>query len=157
MFIGCDPGQKGCLTILHNDGKIVFFDWPKDKNIQEYFDGIAYYANNRCYEEVQLSVLERVHAMPGQGVSSTFSFGMNYGMWYSFFTIYHIPFITVPPQTWMKGLLSKADGADIKAQTYIAAKRLFPEAELTGPKGGRLDGRADSLLMAYYASQKGGN
>lgn len=150
MYIGVDPGKKGCLTILHNNGNIKFFDWPKNNNIKTYFDNIACYIDESG-EGVKLSVLERVHAMPGQGVSSTFSFGVNYGMWLTFFTVYPLSFITVPPQTWMKGLISKADGIDTKAQTYITAKRLFPNAELTGPKGGRLDGRADSLLMSHYA------
>lgn len=157
MYIGCDPGQKGCLVVLYdgNNG-VQFFDWPKNKDLHSYFTNIECYLNKK-YEEgytIKHAVLERVHALPKQGISSTFTFGVNYGIWLAFFTLYHIPFITVPPQTWMKGLISKADGVDTKAQVYTAAKRLFPHAELSGPKGGRLDGRADALMIAYYARQR---
>ena len=154
--IGIDPGKKGCLVIIGDmDIQGTFFDWPKNDDIQTYFDNIAGYIENELqWKTIGLAAIERVHAMPKQGVSSMFSFGMNYGMWLAFLSIYHIPFITVPPQTWMKGLISKADGVDTKAQVYTAAKRLFPHATLTGPKGGRLDGRADALMIAYYARQR---
>ena len=156
-YIGIDPGKKGCLVVLSGTGvSPKFFDWPKNDDIQTYFDNVAGYCeDNIGWPNIAVAVIERVHAMPKQGVSSMFSFGMNYGMWLAFLSIYHIPFLTVPPQTWMKGIISKADGTDTKAQVYTVCKRLFPHAELNGPKGGRLDGRADALMIAYYASQKG--
>ena len=154
-YIGIDPGKKGCLTILNKEtNECVFFDWPVDDDIATYFDKIGDYIENEVsFSNIHSACIERVAAMPKQGVSAMFSFGKNYGMWLSFLSIYHVPFKTVLPQAWQKGLVSKADGKDTKSQTMLVAKRLFPNAELHGPKGGALTGRADSLLIAYYASK----
>jgi crossover junction endodeoxyribonuclease RuvC len=147
-FIGIDPGKKGGLCLLAKNGSVRFFDWPKDGNLIPYFRKIQ---NVISANSVKLTVLERVHAMPKQGVTSMFTFGMNYGIWQGFLISIGVPYISVPPQTWMKGLRNKAEGTDLKRQVGNAAQRLFPHAELTGPKGGFKDGRADALMMAYYA------
>lgn len=147
-FIGIDPGKGGALCLLAKNGSVRFFDFPKDGNLYLYHRRLSsvVLANN-----IQSCVLEKVHAMPKQGVSSMFSFGENYGRWQGWLIAWEIPFNLVAPQTWMKGLTSKADGVNPKQRVAAAAQRLFPHAELTGPKGGWKDGRADSLLMAYYA------
>ena len=147
-FVGIDPGKGGAFCLLAKNGSVRFFDFPKDGNLYHYWRRLnsVVRANN-----VQLCVLEKVHAMPKQGVSSMFSFGMNFGIWQGFLVGWEVPFQLVAPQTWMKGLTSKSDGDDTKKRVGAAAMRLFPYAELTGPKGGFKDGRADALMMAYYA------
>jgi crossover junction endodeoxyribonuclease RuvC len=149
MFCGIDPGQKGCLCVLENNTP-KFFDWPKDNNCQVYFDNIAHYMETRD-NTVKLAILELVHAMPGNGGTSMFNFGVNYGRWLSFLDIYHVPYKVVSPMKWQKDFTSKADGKDSKAQVFIAMQRMFPEAQLTGPKGGKMDGRSDALAMSVYA------
>lgn len=146
-FVGIDPGKGGAFCLLAKNGSVRFFDFPKDGNLYHYWRRLdaVINANN-----VQLCILEKVHAMPKQGVSSMFSFGMNFGIWQGFLIGWGIPFQLVAPQTWQKGLLSKSDGTDPKKRVGMAASRLFPHAELTGPKGGFKDGRADALMMAYY-------
>lgn len=147
-FIGIDPGKGGALCLLAKNGSVRFFDFPKDGNLYHYWRRLnnVIRANN-----IQSCVLEKVHAMPKQGVSSMFSFGMNFGIWQGWLIGWEVSFQLVAPQTWQKGLLSKGDGADPKKRVGMAAMRLFPHAELTGPKGGFKDGRADALMMAYYA------
>lgn len=147
-FIGIDPGKGGAFCLLAKTASIRFFDFPKDGNLYAYWrtlDSIVRAHN------IQGCVLEKVHAMPKQGVSSMFSFGMNFGIWQGWLIAWEVPFQLVAPQTWMKGMTSKADGANPKARVGMAASRMFPHAELTGPKGGFKDGRADALMMAYYA------
>lgn len=155
--VGIDPGKAGSFCLLVQGGEtIVFRDWPKSGDLAGYYQRITRLM--RRYEII-MGILERVHAMPKQGVSSTFSFGVNFGIWQGWLATWQIPHMLVPPQTWMKGLTSKADGRNTKQQICSAAKRMFPQAELIGPRGGILDGRADSLMMAYYAmliSAKGG-
>ena len=147
-YIGIDPGKKGCLCLLSQDKQIEFFDWPKDGNVIDYYRRIN---KAICELPVELCVLEKVHAMPKQGVSSMFTFGTNFGMWQGWIIGWQIPCVQVAPQTWMKGLISKADGTNTKHQVSNAAQRMFPNAQLTGPMGGYKDGRGDALLMAYYA------
>ena len=154
--MGIDPGKKGSLVILTADKDVMFFDWPSDNNIQKYLKEIddAIQEEELC---VQLAVLERVHAMPKQGVTSMFSFGVNFGMWQMWLYMKRFPFQTVPPQTWMKGFVQKGMGSNTKLRIANACQNLFPNAELTGPKGGYKDGRADALMMAYYASKQCGS
>ncbi len=151
-FIGVDPGKSGCLAFYDDDYEngYKFFDWPKDGNTRTYFDSIIKYMDANV-SNIKLAALERVHALPKQGVSSCFSFGKNFGQWLTFLDMIHVPYITVLPQVWQKNLLSKADGVDTKAQSFIAANRLFPLADLVGLRGGKLHGRSDALLLAYYA------
>lgn len=150
VTIGIDPGKSGCLCVLDNNIP-TFFDWPKDGNIIIFFEEIITHFENNCTENIVLAVLEKVHAMPKQGVTSMFNFGENLGMWKAFLAIHKIPHIIIPPQQWMKGLVTKSDGPNTKSAVKNVATRLFPEAELFGSKGGYKDGRGDALLMSYYA------
>ena len=147
IFCGIDPGKSGCLCVLTNSTP-TFFDWPKDDDIRTYFGEIAEYIEG---VDIELAILEKVHAMPKQGVTSMFNFGENLGMWKAFLVIMEIPHLIVPPQQWMKGLVTKSDGPDTKSAVKNVATRMFPKAELYGPKGGYKDGRGDALLMAHYA------
>ena len=149
IFCGIDPGKSGCLCVLTNSTP-TFFDWPKDDDIRTYFGEIAEYIEG---VDIELAILEKVHAMPKQGVTSMFNFGENLGMWKAFLVIMEIPHLIVPPQQWMKGLVTKSDGPDTKSAVKNVATRLFPKAELFGSKGGYKDGRGDALLMSYYAKQ----
>ena len=147
--MGVDPGKSGCLCFLRADrGNHKFYDWPKDVSLETYYAQICSFLSGK---QISMCVIEKVHAMPKQGVSSMFSFGMNFGIWQGWIMSWHIPCMQVAPQTWMKGLIHKSDGNTTKKQIAEAAHRMFPDAELYGPMGGYKDGRGDSLLMAYYA------
>lgn len=153
-FIGIDPGKKGSFCMLTETKNTIFRDWPKDENLQGYHHELTTLINTY---QVCMAVLEKVHAMPKQGVSSMFTFGTNYGIWRGWLIGWGLPHLLVAPQTWMKGLTNKADGNSTKLQVNNAAQRMFPEAHLSGPRGGYLDGRGDSLLMAYYGMLKSGD
>jgi hypothetical protein len=153
IHIGIDPGKSGSLCLLDSNKDITFYDWPKDGDISSYFSKIQEDLED-SYQYISLAILEKVHAMPKQGVTSMFNFGENLGMWKAFLILTKIPHLIVPPQQWMKGLVTKSDGQDTKSAVKNVATRLFPKAELFGTKGGYKDGRGDALLMAYYASQQ---
>ena len=152
IFCGIDPGISGCLCVLDNDTP-TFFDWPKDGNIIVFFETLITHLENNCTENIALAALEKVHAMPKQGVTSMFNFGENLGMWKAFLAVHKIPHVIIPPQQWMKGLVTKSDGPDTKSAVKNVATRLFPKAALFGSKGGYQDGRGDAILMSYYAKQ----
>ena len=87
--------------------------------------------------------------MPGQGVASTFKFGMNYGMLRMALIAAGIGFETVTPQTWQKKMscMSKGD----KKVTRAKAQELFPQVQITG-RGIKSPTHAvaDALLIAEY-------
>jgi hypothetical protein len=156
-WIGIDPGKKGAAVLLAvENGEYVIdvFEWPKSDRPVEAYDKLSdwdlQYNIAGCF-------LEKVSAMPGQGVTSMFSFGMNYGAWITLLQIITIPYELKTPQSWQKGIIVKEDGKD-KLRVRNALYRVFSPAivnEYTkGSKGGYKDGVADALLMAY-ACMKG--
>jgi crossover junction endodeoxyribonuclease RuvC len=143
-YIGIDPGQSGAVALLPGDDPHRVEDWPGDPSAAaELLKGwsIEY--------QVQLAALESVHAMPKQGVSSTFRFGANWGTWQGILAALGLPYLMPRPTEWQKGLVRKSDGPDPKARSLAVARRLFPDAELSKKKD---HGRADALLLAWWAS-----
>jgi len=146
IYIGIDPGASGAIAAITDDGGIVFLeDFPGDEG----------QVANMVYHLSKIgrstAALEKVSAMPGQGVTSMFKFGTNYGIWMGALASFKIPFVLVRPQQWQKGMISKAQD---KKPALAAASRLFPSAELYGPRGGGKDGRADALLIAEWCRRK---
>ena len=145
LYGGIDPGKTGAIAVISGDMEIhLLEDWAGDEiqmaNVLRKMMGIS--PNQFRF------VLEKVSSMPREGVKSAFTFGTNYGTWKGILAAFQISFIEASPQTWQKGMLSKA--AD-KKPALAAAGRLFPTAELYGPRGGGKDGRADALLIAEYS------
>lgn len=146
-WIGIDPGKSGAIALIHRDGQIVE-DWPGDAA-----GAVELLLTWRVEFNIELAALESVHAMPGQGVKSTFSFGQNLGQWQGILAALSIPHVMPRPQEWQKGQVSPSDGADAKARSMAVARRLFPDAELDRKKD---HGRADALLLAWWARRQGG-
>lgn len=156
-MLGVDPGKKGALclySILGDiDRDIHFIDWPKNDDPSSLWDEFDRYGLLNQNMKVSLAILEKVHAMPKQGVSSMFSFGRNYGIWQTVLSYIECPIRYLTPQAWRKGIVQKGDGPDPKTACYNVACRLFPELKpkLVTVKGHIQDGRVDALLMAYRA------
>lgn len=145
-FVGIDPGQTGAIAVLSDDLPLVY-DYPGDVT------AAANLISDILWDYTpSLVALERVHSMPKQGVSSTFKLGVNFGAWQGILSAYDMPYIMPTPQEWQKGLVYKSDGNDPKSRSLAVARRLFPDVDLSKKKH---DGRADALLIAYYAKQKG--
>lgn len=146
-WIGIDPGKSGAAALIFEDGEIVA-DWPGDAT------GAADLLTSwRLEFQVVLVALERVHAMPGQGVKSMFTFGQNFGQWEGILAALSLPCLQPTPQEWQKGLVKASDGADTKTRALTVARRLFPDADLNLKKH---HGRADALLLAWWAKSQGG-
>lgn len=96
--------------------------------------------------------LERVGAMPGQGVNSMFNFGMNYGFIRGLLEANEIPYQVVRPQDWKKEFGVTKD----KNTSIEVCKRLFPQVSLLATERSRKenDGLAEAILMACYAKRR---
>ena len=141
VYIGIDPGASGALAGLDPMGRVVeVHDYAGEQDaarkIRELQDRFTLQA-----------ALEQVHAMPKQGVSSSFKFGMAFGAWVGVLAALGVPYRLVPPTVWQKGRVRKTDGPDPKTRSLTAARRMFPEASLARKKD---DGRADALLIADW-------
>ena len=141
LYIGIDPGKKGALAIIDGENvSVIPFD--EDTYIQE----LHIASKLPC-----VCCLERVGAMPGQGVTSMFSFGTNFGFIQGVLQAYHIPFELVTPQKWKKEF-----GVSGKNESVTVCKRLFPGVSLLATEKCRKDsdGMAEALLMAEYARRR---
>ncbi len=146
--IGCDPGQTGGLAMILGD-KVDLHKMPTRKldNGKTEIDGIRL---TRILEYYSLSRvnfnLELVHSMAKQGLSSTFSFGMGYGVIRGVLEAMGFNYNLVTPQKWKK--YHKLIGTD-KDSARLKAIELYPQcAEQLKFKNS--SGMADALLIASY-------
>jgi crossover junction endodeoxyribonuclease RuvC len=89
--------------------------------------------------------VEAVGAMPGQGVSSVFSFGKSFGVVIGVLAALEVPMTFVAPATWKRalGVPAAKDGARARAS------QLLPAAAHHWTRV-RDDGRAEAALIGHY-------
>jgi crossover junction endodeoxyribonuclease RuvC len=95
----------------------------------------------------QLAVVERVGAMPGQGVTSMFSFGLACGIVHGALGALEVPMELVTPQQWKQEMHVGRDNARQRASQLLpAGSRLWPLV--------KHDGRAEAALIGLWAIMK---
>ncbi len=170
IIIGIDPGLKGAIGCLSNNLKCVS-DMPtltiegkrtksrktgiitvKKKNIYNIVEVkrlLISYKNHASQVNDTIEVwLEKSQPMPDQGGVSNFNYGFGFGVLQTVCTCIEIPFNLVHPVTWKKKIMF-GQGKEKDASVY-KAQQLFPTLEFLGPRGGKLDGRAEAMLIAEY-------
>lgn len=142
-IIGLDPGMSGAAVLLRPDGStdIARFDKLTQADIAETL--MEWW--NEDPNIAPFAFLEKVHAMPKQGVSSTFKFGMGFGFLIGCLTCTKIPFEFVTPNTWQKALSCQSKGD--KNVTKAKAQQLFPQLKI-------IHAIADALLIAEFGRRK---
>ena len=152
IILGIDPGLNGALAFYDTQEKMLgVIDMPtvevtrNGKSKREVSPALV--ANAIAGRGIAAAFLERVNAMPGQGVTSVFSFGRSTGILEGVLAAYDIPTTIITPQTWQKATQVR-DGKDGSRER---AMQLFPaDADLFARK--KDDGRSDAALIAYYGS-----
>lgn len=153
QYIGIDPGLSGAIAILWSDDTYEVHDIPI---MSKGFGSVKNEINAGGMKDIlvggllptaesyhSVAVLERVNAMPGQGVSSVFSLGDSFGTCRTVLACLDIPTLYVAPTQWKKHYGLTSD----KEQARALAIRLFPKADLKLKK--HID-RAEALLMSLY-------
>ncbi len=148
LIIGIDPGLSGALAILDANGTAeAVHDLPviRDGRLS-WIDGGQ--MQSLLIEAVQgrpaRVVVERVSAMPRQGIASAFNFGCGFGSILAIAQARQLPIELVTASTWKRALGLTGD----KRASLDKARLLFPTAELHLAKH---DGRAEALLLAHWA------
>lgn len=144
-YIGVDPGKSGAMAIIHASGEVEVIP----------FDAVNYslaLARVRSGAYPVTCCVEKVSAMPGQGVVSMFNFGHNLGVIEGLLRGYGIPYQLVPPQTWKKEFSLSSD----KNKSIEVCQKLFPKVSLLATERSRKpsDGIAEAVLIAEYARRK---
>lgn len=145
VFLGIDPGASGGLAVLVS-GAVGVTPMPKtERDVWEWVLAVSRRGET-------FAVIEKVHAMPGNGVSGMFKFGMGYGGLRMALIAAGVPFEDVTPQAWQKSMgITQRGKTETKPQfknrLKAKAQQLFPEKEVTLST-------ADALLIAEYARRK---
>ena len=139
-YIGIDPGKSGALALLTEDGQCTVVPFHESA-----YTAILKAASGPS----SVCCLEKVGAMPGQGVVSMFNFGHNLGYIEGLLQAFDIPYQLVPPQTWKKEFCVTSD----KNTSIEVCRKLFPHVCLLPTARSRKpsDGMAEAMLMAEYA------
>lgn len=163
LAIGIDPGASGAVALF--DGTTLrVFDMPVvevKRGIRKVrqTDAVQLGRNVRCTASLGYGIeywdcaafVERVGAMPGQGVSSMFAFGRAAGVIEGVLAGLGIATELVSPQVWQVAMGVKGKGKDgareMAAKIYPASAYLFARK--------KDDGRADATLIATYGWEMG--
>ncbi len=143
---GIDPGYSGGICVLNKFGQVEYI--CKCPNTErEMVDLLNYPLPEPTPEELDLNgfvIIEGAHSFPNQGVSSTFKFGMNYGVWIGILSALKIPYMIVSPQKWMKtfGSMPK-EKKDRKNHLKRLAQHRFPSEKITLAT-------SDAVMIALY-------
>lgn len=135
LYLGIDPGKSGAMALLQANGDLVEV-FPIPDTERDVVDLLGEFSTR-----VKMCFLEKVNAMPKQGVTSTFTFAQGYGLLRGILLAFQVRFDDVRPQVWQKalGCLSGGD----KNVTKSKAQQLFPDRKIT-------HAIADALLIAEY-------
>lgn len=173
VIIGCDPGVSGAVCVLEE--KPLIFDTPTyktDKGKKDYTLS-EMVAILKPYEKKDVTfVIEKIHAMPGNGSVSSFHFGRGSGLWEGIASALGFNVVYVSPQMWKKGYdgliverISKEQRLVLPKREQDRLKRIAKAGSKTKARtlAGELypalkdqfvqvnsDGRAESLLIAQY-------
>jgi len=146
LYIGVDPGGSGGIAVISGQCPritLAKFDGRTEHDINALFETIQLEAKGFC-----VAMIEQVHSMPKQGVSSSFTFGKSYGFLRGILVAHKIPFANVTPQKWQKALSCRTGGD--KNVSKAKAQQLYPVLAnyIT-------HATADALLLATYAEKYG--
>lgn len=156
-FVGIDPGAFGAMSAIIPDRGRTTVSYMsvefKQDSLNGYLDALKQLDSNGFTPKV---IVESVHAMPGQGVTSMFSFGQRFGEIIGMLKTLGLGYELVPPKKWQKELgaikptESKADRKKLIAEKVI---EIYPTTSvlIKGIKGGYKDGVADAFGLAHFA------
>lgn len=151
IYIGIDPGLFGAVAILDTppgtpldvrDTPTVTLQMSRGTRREYDVSGMAAILAPFMRLHVHV-ILEESQAMPGQGVRSTFTTGLGFGLWLGVLAALTLPYTRVRPAIWKRALSLGKD----KERARLRAMQLFPTADLRRKKD---HGRAEALLLAWY-------
>lgn len=154
VFVGIDPGKKGCLAVITNTGELVeIYQTPiiTMKNKRRY----DVHAMDRLLKSLQskytigLAAIEQQQAYPGQGAVSNYSTGRGEALWEMGLVANAIAHQRVHPQKWQRRFFPRVKGQS-KPLAMQAAQSLFPNWVFKKSK----DGEFDAALIAEWGRRE---
>lgn len=159
LIIGIDPGISGALVLLDPESRDLW-RWADMPTVETAAGRRAVsaplLAETLCAWRTLaesagrsvIAIVEEVGAMPGQGVSSMFSFGRSFGVLLGALAGLSVSVETIRPASWKR---KSGVGSDKGAARRIAQERFPRRAELFSRV--RDDGRAEAALLALWRGE----
>jgi len=144
IIVGIDPGNNGGISLLHGS-ELVYAD-----HLPIVGKTLSGHLLNNWFADIEpdtpaMVVVEQVHAMPKQGVSSTFNFGKAVGIIEGVIAARGLPLVWVTPQRWKKQMGVTAD----KNTSRQLAINLWPDQAHLFARVKDVD-RAEAALIAEW-------
>ena len=143
IICGIDPGMTGAIAYLWPCGNLQVEDMPL---LGDEIDA-AQLCTNLATMRPAMVFIEGQQAMPGQGVSSTFKIGRNYGMVRAAIACAGVPTEVVSAGKWKKfyQLGKDKEASRAKAALYWPGMSLFARK--------KDHNRAEAALIARYGAK----
>ena len=147
LVVGIDPGLSGAIAIL-GDIQVVMKLPVNDKDID--IGVVADWLIQAGINRIDLALIEKVGAMPKQGVASMFRFGYSTGQLTGMIQTLKIPLVRPTPQAWKKVVLAGTSKDKDAAIAYV--RNRYPHLSLLPTERSRVpdDGMADAVCIAEY-------
>lgn len=149
-IVGIDPGFSGAIALLEpRSWTLTVHDMPvvpstKGKTVLNYSALAELLAPNTGVRSI--GALEKVSAMPGQGVSSMFRFGQCYGALEMALMGHGYELFDPTPASWKKHFKLSSDKDTSRG---LASQRFPTSSSLFTRK--KDDGRAEAALLTLWA------
>ncbi len=158
LFVGIDPGLSGAIAFRRSDDDMEVLPLPvltitKAKGMRRVLDltALANIVDDKTKNATGVSVfIERVSAMPKQGVASMFAFGETYGAIKGIVAANFLPMTLVTPVTWKAKLKVSSNKDDAR---YRASQLMPRFAHLWSRRSE--DGLAEAAMIAFFGQHHG--
>jgi crossover junction endodeoxyribonuclease RuvC len=149
IVMSIDPGLSGAIAVFIDDVLIDIIDTPTHELTRNGKTkrqiAAADLAGIFTQHDPRHVIVEKVSAMPGQGVTSMFSFGRSLGVIEGIIAAYNIPVTYVTPGVWTKSI-GRGAGKDA---SRARACELYPSHQKSFARV-KDDGRADAVLIGAW-------
>ena len=154
-IIGIDPGLSGAIAVIENNVVKNIYDMPvmaegkKNKRQLNSAQLVKLLKDNIKDKEDISVIVEQVHAMPGQGVTSMFNFGQTFGAIKGICAALGLPIYFVRPAKWKKHfeLINSS-----KDSSRTKAIEMYPS--LSHHLSRKKDvNKSDAILIARYYNE----
>lgn len=152
-YVGIDPGNEGALAFYRPaTNQLVIHDTPTHQirvagRVRNRLD-VHRLALILLHDGIRRVLIEEVHALPKQGISSTFTFGFGAGALQGAVAAMQLPMELVTPQHW-KRCLGLSGGKD---ESRRMASRELPAHTALWPLK-KHHGRAEAALLALLCAK----
>jgi len=143
---GIDPGNYGAVCVIDSTdlSSPALLDFHRSSTYD-----IANWIHSQSVDVVWV---EELHSIYQVTAKANFGLGRSVGTALTIAEIINkgLKPRLIKPKAWQKFVGVTAKGKAIKNDVAALATKLYPLADLHGPKGGLKDGRSDALMIAHY-------